>query len=584
MQSNWPFIVIALCILLALGFAWLEYRRANKRFLLLRIVAVIAATAALACIILPITYNSNVTKTDERKAVLLTDGFDPDSINATGSVIFTTDAAVKKAYPKVRLINGLDELSQTDQLHVYGYGLSVAELAQLDSLPLVFHPSKIPTGVTRVNWNGRLKAGEAFHVQGQYNSTSARKIKLVLRGLNTGLDSITIPPNVQSSFDLSAIPKTTGKVVFSLYADTALQGNIPVQIDSVKPLKVLMLSASPDFESKFLKNWLSENGYAVALRSAISKDKFNSEYINIDQLNLDKISTQTLDRFDVVIGDLSVLNTLSLAESGALKQEITDKGLGLIVRADSTGKTSWLQKQFPLDRPSGKEPAPASLIINGKKSESKLNYGLAHIIYQNGTQPLVKTVQDRVLASSAISGSGKVIFTTLNNTFSWMLGGDRADYSALWSGLITKAARKDDDVESGIDFLSLPYADEPVALQTAQGKSSPIMINGQTVASVQNPSVPFEYSLLYWAQAAGWQSLKQNDQASSWYAYARQDWKTVQDADKLSTTKKYANTHKIGDIVTKQIQQKVRIDVPKIYFYILLLVACTFLWIETKFS
>jgi hypothetical protein len=42
-----------------------------------------------------------------------------------------------------------------------------------------------------------------------------------------------------------------------------------------------MLSASPDFESKFLKNWLSENGYAVALRSAISKDKFNSEYINI---------------------------------------------------------------------------------------------------------------------------------------------------------------------------------------------------------------------------------------------------------------------------------------------------------------
>jgi hypothetical protein len=584
MQSNWPFIVIAFCILLALGFAWLEYRRANKRFLLVRIVAIIAASAALACIILPITYNSNVTKTDEHKTVLLTDGFDADSINTANAVILTTDATVKKAYPKAKLINGLDELSQTDRLHVYGYGLSGAELQELDSLPLVFHPSKISAGVTQVNWNGRLKAGEALQVQGQYNNTSAQKIKLVLRGLDTGLDSVTLPPNVQTSFDLSAIPKTTGKVIFNLYTDTALQGNIPVQIDPVKPLEVLILSASPDFESKFLKNWLSENGYAVALRSAISKDKFNSEYINIDQFKLDNISTQTLDRFDVVIGDLSVLNALSPAESGALKQEIADKGLGLIVRADSTGKTSWLQKQFPLDRPSGKEPAPASLIINGKKSESKLNYGLAHIIYQNGTQPLVKTVQDRVLASSAIFGSGKVVFTTLNNTFSWMLAGNKQDYSALWSALITKAARKEDNVESGIDLLSPPYADEPIALKISQGKSSPIIINGQVIASTQNPSVPFEYDLLYWPQTVGWQSLKQNDQASSWYTYARQDWKTVQDADKLSATKKYANTHKIGDIVTKQIQQKVRIDVPKIYFYILLLVACTFLWIETKFS
>jgi hypothetical protein len=582
MQSNWPFIVIALCMLLALCFAWLEYSRTNKRYLPLRIVAVIIATAALACIILPITYNSNVTKTDEHKAVLLTEGFDVDSISGGDSAIFTTDAAIKKAYPKAKLINGLDELSQTDQLHVYGYGLSAAEIAQLDSLPLVFHPSKISAGVIQVNWNGRLKAGEALHIQGVYNNRSAQKIKLILRGLNTGLDSLMLPPNVQTSVDLSAIPKTTGKVIFNLYADTALQGNIPVQIDPVKPLKVLMLSASPDFESKFLKNWLSENGYAVALRSAISKDKFNSEYINIDQFNLDKLSAQTLDRFDVVIGDLSVLNTLSPAESGALKQEIADKGLGLIVRADSTGKTSWLQKQFPVDRPSGKEPAPASLIINDKKSLSKLNYGLAHIVYQNGTQPLVKTAQDRVLASSAISGSGKVIFTTLNNTFSWMLSGNKVDYSALWSALITKAARKEDNVESGIDFLSPPYANEPVALQIAQGKSSPIIINEVTVASVQNPSVPFEYSLLYWPQAAGWQSLKQNDQASSWYTYARQDWKTAQDADKIAATKKYANTHKIGDIVTKQIQQKVRIDVPKIYFYILLLVACTFLWIETK--
>jgi hypothetical protein len=78
----------------------------------------------------------------------------------------------------------------------------------------------------------------------------------------------------------------------------------------------------------------------------------------LSQFNLDKLSAQTLAQFDVVIGDLSVLSSLSSTESDVLKQAVADKGMGLIVRADSAGKTSWLQRQFPVDRPSGKEPAP----------------------------------------------------------------------------------------------------------------------------------------------------------------------------------------------------------------------------------
>ncbi len=578
MQANWTYLVIALCIVLALGFVWQEYRRANKRYVWLRMLAVLIAIASLACITLPIAYNDSVTKSDEHKSILLTDGFDADSIKSTDTNLVTTEAAIKKAYPKAKLINGLDELNKTDKLHIYGYGFRADELAQLNSRPFVFHHAKAPSGINNVNWNGHLKAGEALHVQGTYNNPSAQKIKLILSGLNTGLDSVMLPPNAQTEFDLSAIPKTTGKMVFNLRADTALQGSIPVQISPVKPLKVLMLSASPDFESKFLKNWLTENGYSVVLRSAISKGKFNIEYINIAQFSLDKLSTQTLNKFDVVIGDLSVLNGLTPAGSGALKQAVADNGLGLIVRADSTGKRSWLQAQFLVDRPAGKEPEPALLIINAKKSAGKLGYGLAHIVYQNGTQPLIKTAQEKVLASSAISGSGKVVFTTLNNTFSWMLSGNKQDYMMLWWALINKAARKDDMNESQIEFISPPYKGEPAQLQIAQGKAAPITINNEIIASIQNPNVPFEYSAQYWPKAAGWQIL----QGKNWYAFANNDWRPVQAANKLSATEKYAKSHEISGIVTKQIQQKVRIDVPKIYFYILLLAACTFLWVETK--
>jgi hypothetical protein len=584
MQGGWIYLVWALCIIMAVLFAWLEYQRANKRFLLLRIIAVIIAVVALVCIILPIKYNSTITQSNQRKAILLTTGFDVDSLPGIDTSVITLDESIKKAYPKVKLISGLDELSKTEPLHIYGNGLTKDELTQLDSIPLTFHGGKTPEGVSNISWNSKLKAGEALRVQGLYNNTSAQKIKLVLTGLSTGLDSVTLPPNAQTPFELSATPKATGKITFTLSADTTLQGRLPVQIESVNPLKVLMLSASPDFESKFLKNWLSENGYALALRSAISKGKYNSEYINIAQFSLDKLSSSILDKFDVIIGDLSVLSTLGNAESDALKQAVADRGMGLIVRADSTGRTSWLQKQFPVDMPSGKEPAPTLLFINGNKNGSgKLAYGSAHIVFQNGTQPLVKT-KERILASSALYGSGKIIFTTLNNTFSWVLGGNKQDYTALWSALISKAARKNDEVKENVQFSLLPVSNEPVTMQVSQGSSSSISINNELIAHAQNADVPFEWDATYRPSSVGWQELKQDEHLSSWFAYTQSDWKALQSAEKKAATIKYAALHPGSPIVTKQIQQKVLIDVPKIYFYILLLAACTFLWIETKLS
>lgn len=583
---SWNIIVIIICVVLALAFMWQEYRRANKARLYYRLMAVLAAAVALACIALPLTYNGRVSKNDEHKVALLTAGFDADSLKGyTVAKLLTIDKAVKQAYPKAQLISGLDEIDTTEQLHIYGYGLNVSELRQLNNIPLTFHPEMAPAGVSNISWKGQFKAGEELRVQGLYNNTSAQKVKLVLKGLHTGLDSMVISPNTEAAFELSTTPKATGRILYTLQADTTTQGNLPVQVDATKPLKVLMLSASPDFEARFLKNWLSSKGYAVAVRSAISKGKYNSEYINISQFSLDRLSAPVLGKFDVVIGDLSVLNGLNGPEAAALKQEVADNGLGIIVRADSTGKTSWLQSSFPVDRPSGKESAPAAISINGKKSSSnKLSTGSAYIVYKNGTQPLVNNGQGHILANSTIMGSGKVIFTTLNNTFSWTLAGNQQDYSALWSALISKAARKADSTENIPEVLSSSYLNEPVQVQTVQNKFSQININHQVIPAVQDPGVPFEWIAQYWPSSIGWQVVSQGGKTGWWYTYSKNDWKTIQATDKLAATTKYAGEHTNPAIVTKQIQQKVKIAVPKIYFYILLLLACTFLWIETKFS
>ncbi|MDB4999134.1 MAG: hypothetical protein JWR76_211, partial [Mucilaginibacter sp.] len=75
MQANWTYIVIIICILLAAGLVWQEVKRTNKHWLVWRITAVVIACATLACIALPLTYQTEVNKADEHKVILLTAGF-----------------------------------------------------------------------------------------------------------------------------------------------------------------------------------------------------------------------------------------------------------------------------------------------------------------------------------------------------------------------------------------------------------------------------------------------------------------------------------------------------------------------------
>ncbi|AMR30278.1 hypothetical protein A0256_01995 [Mucilaginibacter sp. PAMC 26640] len=589
-SANWVYIVTGSCVLLAVFLAWQEIRRANKARLAWRMVAVLIAVVALACIALPLTYQSTKPQSTTSSISLLTNGFDKDSISPDKKT-FTLDDTIKKTAPKTMLLYGIAELLdtlKTRQLHIYGDGLSANQLGQLKNVPVIFHPSKPTSGVTNISWNARLKAGEVLRVQGTYQNTSAQKIKLILKGLNTVLDTLTLPSNATSNFNLTATPKTTGRLVYTLYTvlggDTLTQGSIPLQINAVKPLRVLLLSASPDFETKFLKNWLSEKGYAVAARSAISKDKFNTDYINLAQMPLNRLSTATLRKFDVVLGDLSVLNNLSGAESAALKQEVADKGLGVIVRADSSGKSSWLQSDFPVTRSASKETASALLIAGKKSTATKLTNGPIFINYKNGTQPVVLNQQTQVLANSSMLGEGKIVFSTLTNTYSWVLAGNHTDYSNYWSALISKAARKDTATNNVVALSAMPATDQPAELQISRGDLSPIKINGQAIPAAQHAAIPFEWDLMYWPAATGWQSLIENNTENWWYNYPAQEWKTVQAAAKLDATKNYADKHLSAAIVTKQIQQIVQIEVPKIYFYVLLLAACTFLWIESKLS
>jgi len=589
---NWNITVLIICFIVCAVAVWKEAKRINRARLGLRIVAVIVAVAGLAGIALPLTYQVNTTLQNKPEVILLTAGFNPDSLSRyNNSRLFTLDNGIKKQYQRAILLNTIDELatdSSVTQLRVFGDGLDEEQLQQLHHLPLIFHPEVLKQGITAIGWNERLKAGEELRVQGTFKNSSAYPIKLLLNGLGTSLDSAVIKPESTATFQLKNTPKISGRAVYHLLTitgrDTLENESLPIQIEATTPLKVWMLTASPDFESRFLKNWLTANGYAVASRSVISKDKFNTEFINLEQVPLERLSAQTIDKFDVLVGDLSVLKSLSTQEAAVLKTEVNQKGLGIIVRADSSSGNSWLQHNFPVAALQGRDTLASGLIIRGRDQHlDKLNPGSFYIKPQQGTQPLVQDERGRILVSSTLAGDGKLIYTSLNNTFNWMLAGSENDYTALWTLLIHQASRKTLVNEYWSVSTPVPTVSNPVNLQLQSSggtisKAGPIMLAPQ-----QSQLLPFEYQYHYWPQKPGWQSVKTNNGALNWwYVYQENEWKSLRILKKQLDTKNYNINSRNTNNVTKQIQKKATISVSKIYAYILLLLACTFLWFEPK--
>ena len=588
----WNYVVIISCICLTVFALIKEYLRADKQRLALRITASVVGIAALAAIALPISYQSETTD-PVNEAVLLTPGFSKDSLSKfKNDTIYTTDEAINKQHPKTEFIT-IDQLKKVSpaiaRLHILGYGLAKDELKQLDSLPATFHPANTPTGIVLANWSQKIGQGQHFTVQGKINNPANSQIRLILKELNTSVDSATINQSGNIDFELNSLPKSSGRLTDHLLVlsghDTIANEPLPFIVNPVTPSKILVLASAPDFENKFLKNWLTTQGYSVAVRSAASKDKFTSEFVNIEKLPLEKLSTSTLEKFDVVIADVSSLQALSGTETGLLKQQVNQNGLGLIIRADTILKNpSSLQNNFPVYKAAAKEQKGTGIQLQGEKNPLKTQASnQLFISNKDEIQNLATDGQNHILAGIALAGTGKIICTTLDNTYNWMLAGNKDDYTSFWSLLIGNATKPVLEPESWATITPIPTVNSPVIVQLeTAAQPGQILMDGENASPKQNSQLPFQWQSTWWVKQPGWHAIQHSGGTSGWiYIYNTTDWTTMRAANKISETKKYISGL-LPTAVTKQIQRKVEIEVPKLYFYILLLLCCTFLWVEGK--
>lgn len=579
------YIMIAACLLLAALLVWQEVKRKNKTRLLLRIIASILAIISLILLAVPIQFNA-ATIAIQKEAVLLTEGYNKDSV----------DNFLKQHEHAVVYTAGEYEEEQPadmNTLHVFGYGISKDEWEALPPSKIVFHPSPVGNGITAIGYKRKINSGDALIVQGKFNNTTNKPVRLSLNGFGITADSVIIYPNQQQSFQLKTIPKFIGRTVYTLTAtankDIIAQESLPVEVQSTQPLKVLLLAAFPDFENKFLQNWLSENNYVFATRTTISKNKYSVSFADTNKFSLNQLTPNLLGSFDVLIADATALSAASKNELFNIKNEISENGLGLIIKSDSTERPSLFYNGNCKIVPAASHNRQIlSVQLPGNDTISSLPVENSLFIHaEDGVQDLVTDTKKNVLACNTVYGEGSIVFSTLNNTYYWMLSGDKKSYRLLWSLLIEKASKKKQVHEQWNLEPAFPKLNEPVILTAQTISEVPLRstIEKSSISFAAQPFLPFEWEGTYWPDKKGWQYiLSANNERSWFYVFDNRDWKNITALQKINDTHAYAseNANLLHDKTVKNSSDKKTI--PAYYFFILFACSCIFLWIEKKLS
>ncbi len=472
----------------------------------------------------------------------------------------------------------------------FGYGVDQNEWR---GQPIVFHPSPLPTGITTANWQRVVRMGEKWLLQGRFHNSGTSPVNLFLIAYNKAVDSVTITPGVDQLFQLATTPKQLGRALYTIAAiakkDTLVTEPVPVEVMPLLPIKLLILSSSPDFENKFLKNWLAEKGYEVTARTSISRNKTAKEFLNTTPTDIEQISAALLNRFDVIVADATALNSLSSGELQSIRSAISDKGKGLLVRADSAAQRSvFYTTGFPTVAADTVAQHSVDLrLLNSSITLQPLAASpLLSIRPQPATQPLVTDKENRVLASSALLGSGRIVMSTLPNTFSWMLSGNPDDYTTLWSELITAAAPRLEGEEAWSISPSITRVQEKATLLLeTNGTGKPAgQIAGSSIYLSAQEGLPFQYHGMYWPAQPGWQTgIQLNGNGYYWYAYHQEDWRTLKAAQKQHYTQQVSQVTLQPNNATASAEAPKKKAAPKIIFFMIFLLACGYLWFENKY-
>ena len=584
-------------LLLSIGLLALAWQRGRQRQRLARMLASAVAAGALWLSAFPPLHHLPAARAE---AILLTAGYVPDTLRqllrqlGAGTPVWTYGELKipAKAKPVGSLLTLAEQRPSLRRLHILGNGLPAAELPSLGPLAVRLHPSAPFVGFHTAFWPNKLALGETLSVEG---TAIVPKITgntwVVLRAAGTGRDSLQLPPG-GGPFWLRYQPKTAGLATYELLlrrpGQPLLAEPVPVEIITPALPAVLLLTATPSFEFKFLKNYPAETHYPVALRTSVSRGLVQTDFMNQPALNLDLLTPAILVHYSILIADAATLSALTSSETRALQAAIRAGRLGLITLAEAAPlpRTAPAHADFTVrPRPTVPAALPA-LTWPDAPGEARAPL-LAQLQPNARLRPLIMGPNRVLVAASRRVGLGAAVVSIVPETFHWGLQGHIPVYASFWNRLLTAAAPPAPTAATWQTNTRWPRPHQPLMLHFAgnlpavQPTVAPLAGGvAARLALRQDTRLPEWSTAQFWPDVAGWHQVRGPGRTShNFYVYPTTVWlgPELQERQQAATQPATAAT------ASKAATMTVTEPWPAGWFFGLFLLAAGYLWLEEKF-
>jgi hypothetical protein len=491
--------------LIVLGIlVFLETKR-RHRFLFLRIVSQVL----LVFSVLLLTLRPSLQITNHESLILLTDGHDqniPDSLASLKSVTVSS-------YNKLSKLNGVKAIA--------GNGLPSWALDLLPSENYSFIRAAPPNGIIAIETNEHIYAHRWNNIRGTYNG----KATIKLRGPGGVEDSVKIS---DGTFNLSFFAKAPGRFNYELITPEGTE-TLPLIIEGERVFNIMFVSDYPSFELRYLKNFLASKGHRLSIRNRVSKGKYKFEFANRPSSGFQTITTPLLNDTDLLIIDEGSWNSLNAAEQRNVGAAISD-GLGVIIMPDK-GKNQLIQFNATRD----KDTVRVSL---GKAGIIRLP---ALRLRAPKSNPLLSS-GDRTLNGYIYSGSGKIGYQLLTETYQAGLQGKTEIYSALWVPLLEKCARtQKEDFKLRITSPFPYYENEPISFDiVSSGKHPVLKINNIILPLIEDIYIDDLWHGTTWLEGNSWHEFTIDSTRTFVHVSKEGTWKSIRAINNQKATAKAA--------------------------------------------
>ncbi len=370
---------------------------------------------------------------------------------------------------------------------------------------------------------------------------------------------------------LNYIPTTSGFHQSVVLIDEEEEYNFSTLVEDKRKYVFHLLAETPDFEWRFLKDFLAKEGHAIYLRSKVSSKKYKTDFVNWPDSLSAQMKTFNPLYSNVLIIDMEAWNKIGNSGRTNYLSLLNEKQGVLLLRANSNERLNLNSIESDLN----------GYVIVGESSNEYEGLKMASInkqrdFDQHKELPFFFTI----LTDLSIG------ITPMQDTYKWQLAGKESIYSNYWIKIINQLLR--DPAERYQDKTQWPVQFQPFHFQlwTSTDFDKVKVVNNKSdtinIGLIQDKHYPERRHLVYYPVSTGWHQIISQNKTIIDQFYVHPEEASAQNLMDLSYKFEYNNYFNEISSTEQFKSSNNKVKSLILWFFLLFLLSISFLWVEEK--